>query len=291
MICMPCTQQQYCLFKLSRSTWRRRGAAKLASLHYNEETVTEVLLLDLFLKFPGKVMIVPFTKHRESRKGADWAWTFVGRDGCSNQGMLVQAKRLNDDDQEYESLYKKTQLKGETRPKLQVGRLIDSARRNSLPPVYAFYNHLNDQKRLRHRQSSALRCRHWHFPECWGVALASAFKVRNADPDNSFDCHIQHSIPLHCILCSRWNGQQGPMDSPRTVAAALSRLFKGDTDADEPGSDIKPPFEPSDELPPLFQAAIRLHQSRQEGDEATIRELGEEFHGLAGAVIFRDGEE
>ena len=119
MTSIPFTPQQCCLFKLSVSTWTRRGAAKLAGLPYNEETVTEGLLLDLQIDFPGDVRIVPFTKKREARIGGDWAWAFVGHDGHSNQGMLVQAKRLDDDDRIYGSLYRKTRLKGESHSKLQ----------------------------------------------------------------------------------------------------------------------------------------------------------------------------
>ena len=67
------TPQQYCLLQLSVGVWGRRRAAKLTGLPYNEETVTEVLLLDLQINFPGDVLIVPFTKRREARIGADWA--------------------------------------------------------------------------------------------------------------------------------------------------------------------------------------------------------------------------
>ena len=291
MTCIPITQEQRCLLKLSESTWNRRGAAKLAKLDYNEETVTEVLLLDLHLNFPpGRVIIVPFTKNRESREGADWAWTFVGPDGHSNQGMLVQAKRLDDTDREYDTLYKETKLKGESRPKLQLNRLIESAERYRLPPVYAFYNHLNDISQISHVPKSAPRCIQWCFPRCWGVALASAYKVRRVKPDKSFDRHHSHSLPLHCILCSRWNGKGGPTDSHRAVAAALSQLFEDDAVADELGTDLTPPFKPSDELSPVFRAAQQVHRSWHEGDEGGIAELADEFPGIAGAVILQDGE-
>ena len=67
------TPQQEYLRQLSMNTWRRRGAAKRTGLNYNEETVTEGLLLDLQVNFPGDVLIVPFTKRREAGTGADWA--------------------------------------------------------------------------------------------------------------------------------------------------------------------------------------------------------------------------
>ncbi len=61
-----------------RSPLEAPRVAKRTGLNYNEETVTEGLLLDLQVNFPGDVLIVPFTKRREARIGADWAWAFVG---------------------------------------------------------------------------------------------------------------------------------------------------------------------------------------------------------------------
>ena len=94
------TSQQSCLLNLSANIWRRRGDAKRFGLSFNEETATEVLLLDIAKQFPGKVTIIPFSHNREARIGADWAWGFVGPDGHSFQGMLVQAKRLDNNDSE-----------------------------------------------------------------------------------------------------------------------------------------------------------------------------------------------
>ena len=291
MTCIPFTPQQCYLFKLSVNIWTRRGAAKLAGLPYNEETVTEGLLLDLQINFPGDVRIVPFTKKREARIGGDWAWTFVGRDGRSNQGMLVQAKRLDDDDRIYDSLYKKTRLKGESQLKLQLVRLIENAKRYRLPPVYAFYNHLNDDSRIPHFSCGTLAALYSRCPESWGVALASAIEVQRAKPDKSFDRHRCHSMPLHCLLCSQGTGQQSAMGSSDAAATALSRLFARSADTEDLGSDFSPPFEPAAELPYIFRKAERVHRAREMDDEGTIEELSTEFPGLAGAVIFRDGED
>lgn len=291
MTSIPFTPQQCCLLHLSAGVWERRRAAKLTGLPYNEETVTEMLLLDLQINFPGDVLIVPFTKRREARIGADWAWAFVGRDGCSNQGMLVQAKRLNNDDRNYQGLYKKTRLMREAHSKLQVDRLIEKAKRYRLPPVYAFYNHLDDDKRIPLFACCTLGRPYWPCPESWGVSLASAIEVRRARPDKSFDRHKWHSMPLHCLLCSGGSGQQGAMGSPGGAAATLSRLFAGIFGTDDLRPDLPLPFEPATELPEIFREAERLHRLRHLDDEGMFAEIGAEFPGLAGAVIFRDSEE
>lgn len=291
MTSIPFTPQQFCLFNLSVNTWRRRGAAKLSGLPYNEETVTEGLLLDLRINFPGNVLVVPFTKKREARIGADWAWAFVGRDGHSNQAMLVQAKRLDDDDRNYGSLYKKTRLKGESQSKFQVDRLIERAKRYRLPPVYAFYNHLDDDNRVPLLACCTLGGLYWCWPESWGVALASATEVQRARPDRRFNRHRCHSMPLHCLLCSAGSQQQRATGSPGAAAAALSRLFARSAGIDDLGSDFSFPFEPAAELPEIFQVAERVHRSEHLGDEGMIAEFSAEFPDLAGAVIFRDGED
>ena len=290
MTSMPFTPQQLCLLKLSVSVWGRRRAAKLTGLPYNEETVTEGFLLDIRINFPGEVLIVPFTKRGEAPIGADWAWTFVGRDRHSNQGMLVQAKRLDDDDRNYKWLYKKTRLKGESHSKLQLERLIEKAKRLRLPPDYAFYNHLDDESRIPEFACGTLGGLYCRCPESWGIALASAIEVRRASPDKSFDRHRCHSLPLHCLLCSEGTGQQGAIGSPGAAAAALSRLFARSAGTDDLGSDLSPPFEPAAELPEIFQEAERVHRSGHLDDDGMIAEFNARFPGLAGAVIFRDSE-
>ena len=287
----PFTPQQECLRQLSMNTWRRRGAAKRTGLNYNEETVTEGLLLDLQVNFPGNVLIVPFTKRREAHIGADWAWAFVGPDGRSCQGMLVQAKRLDDDEHAYGSLYKRNRPKGMRRAVFQVDRLIASAKRYRLPPLYAFYNHLSDAGRVPNGSCGTLARLNWSCSESWGVALASAIKVRHARPNKSFDRHICHSIPLHCLLCSVGNGEQGPMGSAGAAAAALSQLFDDDDEAGALEPDLMPPFQPASELPELFREAERVYRSGKSDDVGMIAEFHAEFPGLAGAVIFRDSKD
>ena len=142
------TSQQSCLLNLSANIWRRRGAAKRFGLSFNEETATEVLLLDIAEQFPGKVTIIPFSHSREAQIGADWAWGFVGPDGRSFQGMLVQAKRLDDKDSEYRGLSYQGGQEGSGQSKSQIDRLIENGRRYGLPPIYAFYNHLSNTTRV-----------------------------------------------------------------------------------------------------------------------------------------------
>lgn len=275
------TPQQQCLLGLSMNTWRRRGAAKHTGLNLNEETVTEGLLLDLKLHFPGQVEIVPFSKHREKDIGADWAWAFVGPSGYYYQGMLVQAKRLDDKEYGYPYLYKKDQM----------DQLIATGKRYNLPPVYAFYNHLSDESRIPPIACRTLASMYGSGPEVWGVSLASAISVYYTQPDKSFDCHRNHSIPLHCLLCSGGTGLQGTTGSAGAAANALTQLFATRTGMEDPDLDFALPFEPLPELPDLFEEAERLHRNQESRDLGTTADLSSRFPDLAGVVVVRDREE
>ena len=78
--------------RLSECIWDDLAAATRATLHRDEETITNDLLLDLWRLHPSDVIIVQFNKPQEARTGADWLWTLT--DGIMWFSMLVQAKRL-----------------------------------------------------------------------------------------------------------------------------------------------------------------------------------------------------
>ena len=282
------TSQQSCLLNLSANIWRRRGAAKRFGLSFNEETATEVLLLDIAEQFPGKVTIIPFSHSREARIGADWAWGFVGPDGHSFQGMLVQAKRLDDNDRKYRGLSYQGGQKGSGQWQSQIDRLIESGKHFGLPPIYAFYNHLSNTTHVPADSCKSLGMIPQRMPESWGVTIASAFVVRDALPDKTFDRHRRHSRPLHCLLCSGGTGCQGSLGSAGAAAATLSKMFEGNVDDEGLGTNVVPPFDPSREWPELFQYAEKLYRTRTTVEEAKPVNLSDEFRGIAGVVIMRD---
>lgn len=243
----PFTAQQYCLLNLSANIWQRRGGAKKFGLKFNEETATEVFLLELAEQFPGNVIVVPFTHHSEARIGADWAWGFLGPDGRAFQGMLVQAKRLDDRDREYRELFYTSRQQGAKSSTRQIDRLISNAKHLCLPPVYAFYNHLTNRGRVPRDTCGSFSMISQALPESWGISFASAIAVRNSAPDKTFDHHRQHSRPLHCLLCSKGTGTYGFLGSAGAAAAALSELFVKTIEEDGLASEKDFAFGPTDE--------------------------------------------
>ena len=243
-------------------------------------------MLDLECHYPGNVTIVPFHKKIEAVVGADWAWAFVDPDGASCQRMLVQPKRLDDDDKRYRQLRHPQARRTRGSTTSQMDRLIDTGRCLNLPPVYAFYNHLDDPSRLLNTCGSLLSSAPVHAGS-WGVTLASAFTVRDAMPDNTFDCHRHHSRPLHCLLCTRGTGDHTKTGLAQAASFALTMLFSDGLPEDEVEPEFRAPFRPLPGLPEIFLRALG-RDPEGSGEDAFLAELRDEYPGVAGVVIVRD---
>jgi hypothetical protein len=132
--------------------------------------------------------------------------------------MLVQAKLLDLNDIEYPEIKRTI---GKLKPPVrQIDRLIESAEKLGFPPLYAFYNHLTIPDRVPATCRSLEMCGISPMPESWGVAVADAYRVRSVLDDQSFDTHRQHSIALHCLLCSSGLGSRLDLGSPGLALTA-----------------------------------------------------------------------
>jgi hypothetical protein len=302
----PLSAEQICLLTLARTTWTRRGVAKHRKLVFQEESVTETVLQDLALTFPGRLTIRPFNKLEEGQNGADWAWAFVSADGKLSAAMLVQAKALDLKDKRYGKIDQKAAKSSGM--VLQIDALLASAAKIGIPAVYAFYNHLTDTSKIPdHCQT--LRTSAPGFPvESWGISVADAQVVNTTLPDKRFLTHRGHSMPLHCLLCSRAIGRRPAGGSPEAALRALARLAQLGR-----GRPMWPESEPEDEehlarlavgdfddeillqerlrapLPPIFDAVRRLDEIDDEDEcERAVTALAADYPDLAGVVIMTD---
>lgn len=290
---LPLSSEQFCLFSRAQHTWLWRNEAKRLRSPLNEETLTELLLLNLKRYYPGSVTIQPFHKQEEANTGGDWAWTFLSHDRMWSQSMLVQAKRLDNFDRSYNKLdYRIGKKPTDGTPHIrQIDKLIETAKKHGQLPIYIFYNHLNNSNRI--PRNCCISSNWWElFPQSWGISFASAVAVRNALPDKSFNKHRGHSLPFHCLLCSQNVGDKParrPQGSPGVVADALSRLFTDFEVDDVAGLDMSLPFEPMRGVRPLFAEAEEV-ASLDDSEERDQRAegLGRVYRGIAGAVILRD---
>lgn len=95
-----------------------------------EETITDMLLLQLTARCPGSIKVIPFAKREEAKVGADWEWWFCDRP--KGVGFRVQAKRIFTDRWHFNS------LKFPVRGPSQTDILIEEAR-EGVVPLYCFY--------------------------------------------------------------------------------------------------------------------------------------------------------
>lgn len=240
------TPEQQCLLDRAVYTWLRRGEAKSAGLPFGEETVTETILLDLKIAYPGDIIIIPFNKRQEGMIGADWEWCFVSHDEKLSLPMLVQAKVLNNTETAYDHV---SRTIGNTGVR-QIDRLIDIATQRGVPAAYAFYNHLSDPSSL--PQSCGSLSNGQSQSEAWGISVADASDVRSLLPDQSFAAIKDISYPLHCLICTRGQTSLGPGGSPAAIAEQMNQNILADFE------DSRLNWTPRPELPEYYDVARRL---------------------------------
>ena len=98
---------------------------------YGEETITETNLLEIRRRHPKHVHLHTFSKHAESRNGADWEWHIIGRRRTLK--MRVQAKRVQRN--EVLKIAHEVKSSGDHQRDL----LIASATATRMKPVYCIY--------------------------------------------------------------------------------------------------------------------------------------------------------
>lgn len=273
----------------AETSWNWRGKAKKHGLSFDEEAITQIVLMDLAESYPGDVTIVQLTKPQEGKIGADWAWAFVNADGSRVLPMLVQAKVLDLQDKLYPKI-KYTIGKSKIR---QIDRLISRAKNLGWPAMYAFYNHLSDTTRLPDN-CGTMQMANIELPEAWGISLAEAGAVRSIlDPinDQNFDSHAVISKPLHCMLCSRGIGRPNRDGSPASAADSINALKQMhgriDLAGDEPYDETA--VELLDSLPDLFEKYLRLKDiDDPQQREILSQELLGERPNIRGVVIVKD---
>ncbi len=247
---------------------------------FGEETVTETILLDLKLSYPGKIWIVPFNKHQEGKIGADWEWCFASEDELYFLAMLVQAKVLDDREETYNHIGRTI---GNTGIR-QIDRLLETGSRRGVATTYAFYNHVTDEGRLPQICGSLLPG--YSQSEPWGISIACAEQIRDLLPDQKFETIKQVSKPLHCLLCTQGDGILPTRGSPEAISRSMDREAKSLRD------DI---WRPRQDRPAYYNQVMELMGDFDEGERifdhrAIMREkLAAENPGLDGIVILRDG--
>lgn len=151
----------------SRNIWNLILRGKQQGIKIQEETITEILLLDLAEKFGDQMKITLFNKNQEGKNGSDWEW-YIKKKGVW-LGFSVQAKILNYENDMYDSLFYQNQKTKE----YQIDKLIIHSFKKNLIPIYSFYNYTEIFR-------DPIRWRYFYFPidsELIGWSYATATDV------------------------------------------------------------------------------------------------------------------
>lgn len=88
----------------SKRTWNLLGCASKIDSPINEETITELLLLNIKKYHQKDLFVKSFNKSEEKLNGADWEWWFLNSTAKRGMGWRVQAKRIFASTHNYKSL-------------------------------------------------------------------------------------------------------------------------------------------------------------------------------------------
>ena len=100
-------------------------------LGFGEETITDLVLLEISKRQPYDVITVKYGKNYEAYEGADWEWWILSRSGII--GLRFQAKKLHFSANGYE--YTHLDYRQKSNNQYQVDILIHRAKKIGLIPL------------------------------------------------------------------------------------------------------------------------------------------------------------
>ena len=123
---------------LAADTWTRLrdvSALSARSVRFGEETITDLLMLDLNRLGPAKALFTPTSKPVEAIQGTDFE-CWVGSDDAGWLRFAIQAKKLDLATSRYKELGRSVK----SQQKRQIDILESFAQANRAAPLYCLYN-------------------------------------------------------------------------------------------------------------------------------------------------------
>ena len=125
-------------------SWELLRKSKKYNSRIGEETITE--LLQLFLAHHHRdILVKSFSKHQESKNGADWDWWFISPKRRKYLGIRIQAKTITPKTEDYNMLH---YISGN---QAQASKLLRSSAKDSMIPLYALYTYWNSSPVLKYK--------------------------------------------------------------------------------------------------------------------------------------------
>ena len=178
---------------VARNSYASRG--NLGPVRFGEETITDLLLMDLHSQGSPLVRFTQTTKPTEAKSGTDFE-LWLGSEGKGWFRCAVQAKRLDLRTNRYPSLSQSNQHGR------QIDLLENYAKANRAASLYCLYNHTDD----------ADGKQHWHCGTGpvdltqFGCSITPSSNIREAinkrGSRNFKSIHeMTSTLPWRCLVC------------------------------------------------------------------------------------------
>jgi len=181
--------------QLAVYTWTQIKRSRKVNYQLKEETLTDMIVLELKRKHGHQIITHTFSRYYESRNGADWEWWF--NHSGKWIGFRVQAKIINNKSNEFEHLH----YKGKTALAHQCDTLIHNALSTSPPkiPLYSLFLSTDDKSLLKTWFCNTFKLDR----KLWGCSLINAFDVYKLRSSNIKHLRDLDKLirPWHCLVC------------------------------------------------------------------------------------------
>ena len=184
------------LSTLSGETWERLRDALQLSVSFGEETVTDLLALDINRHGLATSTFDQTTKPEEAVIGADYEW-WVGDDSIGWIRMAVQAKKLILSRKQYNFSSPRK------RTRSQIDLLESYANKVGAFPLYCLYNYSDKTRSFSHWQ-----CAFKKFKEndlgCTVVPSKTIRALRRGEKNFDYLHGMGGAVPWRCIASCTW---------------------------------------------------------------------------------------
>lgn len=188
----------------SRHTWQRLGYVResyesrgvLGPVRFGEETITDLMMMDLYTLGSTVALFEQTTKRKESRSGTDFE-LWLGSERLGWLRLAIQAKKLDMRTERFSSLTQ-SNSHGE-----QIDLLEDYAKFNGAAALYCLYGYDDDAEAKEHE--------YWHccsrYPDVkeLGCAVTPSSVIRDAintpGTKNFKSIHSnKNTLPWRCLV-------------------------------------------------------------------------------------------
>jgi len=197
---------------LAERVWFRLRDSMNLGVSQGEETISDILLLDIVASGINRIHIRKTPKHLEREKGTDWEW-WIGSNQIGWIRYAVQAKKI-DINNRYPNLTHKHPNDGE----MQIDILERYAAANQAVPIYCLYNYCD----LPNLQNYWQCCNAFNEPllGCTVTPLSTArHAIETHGGKNFCSIHLdERTLPLRCLVAcpdlgTLYNNINNPMQA------------------------------------------------------------------------------